>query len=66
MENKSIHETQRHKWLDDTTFEVKIKVYLNYELERLILSYGESVKIIHPEKLKNLILERLSKAIAIN
>lgn len=59
MENKSIHETQRHKWIDENTFEVKIKVYLNYELERLILSYGESVKVIVPKTLQDKILLRL-------
>lgn len=64
MENKSIHETQKHKWLDANTFEVKIKVMLNYELERLILSYGESVKVVKPQILKQKIKERLLKAIA--
>ena len=59
MENKSIHETQRHKWIDENTFEVRIKVYLNYELERLILSYGESVKVIHPSYLIEKIRERI-------
>ena len=64
MENKSIHETQKHKWLDANTVEVKIKVMLNYELERLILSYGESVKVVKPQILKQKIKERLLKAIA--
>jgi predicted DNA-binding transcriptional regulator YafY len=61
MENKSIHETQKHKWLDTNTFELKIKVILNYELERLILSYGESVKVVKPQILKEKIKERLLK-----
>lgn len=64
MENKSIHETQKHKWLDENTFEVRIKVYLNYELERLILSYGDSIKVISPVKLKDLILDRIHKSVA--
>jgi predicted DNA-binding transcriptional regulator YafY len=59
MENKSLHETQRHKWIDKNTFEVRIKVYLNYELERLIMSYGESVKVVSPINLQNKIKERL-------
>ena len=59
MENKSIHETQRHKWIDDEIFEVKIKVYLNYELERLILSYGDSVKVMQPKHLREKIKKRL-------
>ena len=61
MENKSIHETQKHKWIDENTLEVKIKVMVNYELERLILSYGESVKVIAPTKFKENIILRIEK-----
>ena len=63
MENKPIHETQKHKWQNEETLEVKIKVFPNYELERLILSYGDSVKVIEPLYLKNQILIRLQKCI---
>lgn len=59
MENKSIHETQKHKWIDDETLEVKIKVVLNYELERLILSYAESVKVVSPSFLQRKIKDRV-------
>jgi predicted DNA-binding transcriptional regulator YafY len=59
MENKSIHETQKHKWIDENTLEVKIKVMVNYELERLILSYGESVRVLEPKYLKEKIKKRL-------
>lgn len=61
MENKSIHETQKHKWLNENTLELKIKVVLNYELERLLLSYGESVTVLEPQHLQNTIKERLLK-----
>ena len=63
MENKSIHETQKHKWLDANTLELKIKVILNYELERLVLSYGESVRVVAPHILKEKIKERLLKGL---
>lgn len=59
MENKPIHETQKHKWLNEETLEVKIKVIPNYELERLILSYGDSVKVMETELLKKNIKNRL-------
>ena len=39
--------------------EVKIKVMVNYELERLILSYGESVTVLQPQHLKEKIKIRL-------
>lgn len=59
MENKSIHETQKHKWIDENTLEVKISVMINYELERLLLSYGESVTVLEPQHLKENIKKRL-------
>jgi predicted DNA-binding transcriptional regulator YafY len=63
MENKSIHETQKHKWINENTLELKINVMINYELERLILSYGESVKVIEPEHLMLKIKARLNNAL---
>lgn len=64
MENKPLHETQKHKWLNPETLEVKIKVIPNYELERFILSYGESVSVLEPlhlkEKIKNRLLNGLN------
>lgn len=63
MENKSINETQKHKWIDEFTLELKVKVMPNYELERLILSYGESVKVIEPQHLRETIKERLLKGL---
>lgn len=59
MENKPIHETQKHKWQNEETLEVKIKVFPNYELERLILSYGDSVKVIEPKYLREKIKNRI-------
>ena len=60
--NKPIHETQKHKWLNEETLEVKIKVIPNYELERLILSNGESVEVIKPEYLRDIIKTRLTNS----
>lgn len=59
MENKSIHETQKNKWISSDTLELKINVMINYELERLILSYGDSVKVVEPHHLKERIRNRL-------
>lgn len=58
---KSINETQKYKWLDKKTLELKIKVVINYELELLILFYAESIKVIEPQHLQNKIKERLVK-----
>ena len=62
METKSIHETQKNKWIDPDTLEVKIKVVINYELERLILSYCESVNVTAPESLRLKIQQRILEA----
>ncbi len=63
MENKPIHETQKHKWQNEETLEVKIKVIPNYELERLILSYGDSVEVIQPKDLRERIKNRVENNI---
>ncbi|MFC6998093.1 helix-turn-helix transcriptional regulator [Rufibacter roseus] len=62
IESKPIHSSQRTKWINPELLEVKIEVMINYELERLILSYGSSVKVISPESLKNKITDSLQKA----
>jgi predicted DNA-binding transcriptional regulator YafY len=64
MENKPIHETQKHKWLNEETLEVKIKVISNYELERLILSYSDTIMVIAPEYLVSKVKTRLTNAIS--
>lgn len=61
MENKPLHETQKHKWINEDTLELKIKVIPNYELERLILSYGDSTKVIAPLFLMERIKNRVQK-----
>lgn len=58
---KPIHPSQKHK-NDPTGLEVKIKVIPNFELERLILSFGEQVKVIAPLDFKERISERLQFA----
>jgi predicted DNA-binding transcriptional regulator YafY len=42
---------------------VKLEVIPNFELERLILSFGEQVEVISPEPFKMRIAERIQKAI---
>lgn len=58
IKSKPIHGSQK---INDNilTFQVK----LNYELESLILSYGENMKVIEPIELKNNILNRLKNTI---
>ncbi len=63
IESKPIHPYQRHKWLSSEILEVNLELIINYELERLILSYADSVKVIQPQSLVEQIKERLSKGV---
>jgi predicted DNA-binding transcriptional regulator YafY len=63
IETKPLHGSQKSKWIEENTFEVRFDLILNYELQQLILSYGESVKVISPPFLKEIITTRLRKAI---
>jgi len=62
METKPIHGSQKSKWLDENTLEITLDIIINYELERLILSYADSVSVIKPEKLAAQICKRLNAA----
>lgn len=62
METKPIHGSQKSKWLDDDTLEITLDIIINYELERFILSYADSVSVVKPEKLAAQICKRLNAA----
>lgn len=63
IETKPLHGSQKPKWIDANTLVVSLQVIINYELERLILSYSDSVKVIQPLSLVNTIKERLVSAV---
>jgi predicted DNA-binding transcriptional regulator YafY len=63
IESKPLHPSQRSKWIDMQTLEVRLKVMINYELEREILSYADSVKVIAPASLASPIRTRLADAL---
>ena len=63
METKPLHGSQKSKWLDDNTLEVTLDIIINYELERLILSYADSVSVIQPLSLADTIKNRLDEAL---
>ena len=65
VENKPIHGSQKSKWLNDNTLELKLKIIINYELERLILSYGDAAMVISPDVLQTAIMKKLNSAINI-
>lgn len=60
VQTKPIHPTQsKPKFLESGEMVVTIRVIPNYELERLILSYGERVKVIAPSTIQNSIKSRV-------
>lgn len=60
VRTKPLHPTQRHR-STESGLEVKIKVIPNYELEALLLSFGEHVEVIKPQSLKERIKRRIQK-----
>lgn len=56
---KPLHGTQNHTKIDDGTLEVTINVIPNFELESLILSFGERVRVLEPQSLRDKIIKRL-------
>jgi predicted DNA-binding transcriptional regulator YafY len=57
---KPIHPTQKCKNTENG-LEVTISVVPNYELEKLILSFGETVKVLSPESFQKKIIDRIKK-----
>ena len=63
METKPLHGSQKPKWIDNNTLEITLDIIINYELERLILSYADSVAVLQPTTLANAIKSRLGEAL---
>jgi predicted DNA-binding transcriptional regulator YafY len=62
IETKPLHETQKTNLLSSGELEVRIQVIPNYELETVLLSYANTVKVISPKQLKDRITLRLKEA----
>lgn len=63
IKTKPLHgATQRLASFDEKGAVITIEVYLNYELEQQILSFGEKVKVLEPGELKDRIKQRLTEA----
>lgn len=63
IQTKPLHPSQKAKQLPDGRLEVRIYVVLNYELENLILSFGQHVSVVSPEVLRDRIKNRLQQAL---
>ena len=57
---KPLHEKQN---VDDEKKTITYNIIPTIELENVILSYGEGIKVLQPETLKNRIKERLEETL---
>ncbi len=62
IDTKPLHHTQKKISEDENAAVFSLQVIPNYELESLILSFGEKVKVLQPESLKNRIRERIENS----
>ena len=60
---KPLHGSQVAKWLEDNTLDVTLKVKINYELKRTLLSYAPFITILSPQSLVEEHKESLKKAL---
>lgn len=63
IKTKPIHGSQKTKVINSENTVIQIEVIPNYELEALILYYGESVEVLQPYWLRMKIKERLILAL---
>lgn len=63
IQTKPLHESQKVKNHDKDGYEIEIEVRPNYELEQMILSYGEKMKVLSPESLRERIKGRFMEAV---
>ena len=61
IQTKPIHQTQKQIKQVENGFETSIKVIPNYELENLILSFGERIKIVSPKSFQEKINSRVRR-----
>ncbi|WP_158974837.1 YafY family protein [Cellulophaga sp. L1A9] len=60
---KPMHHSQIiEKENGDGSIEINIKVKINFELERLILGFGDAIEILQPERVRKRIHQKLKKA----
>ena len=62
IETKPLHGSQKAKRISPVLLEVSLRVLVNFELKRLILSYGDKVKILAPENLVSAVQKELQNA----
>ncbi len=63
---KPLHSSQKViKKLEDGSIEIQISVHHNYELERLLLGFGNSLEVLGPETVRTRMKRKLQRACAL-
>lgn len=63
MQTKPIHKSQVLTLNPDGSSNVTLKLYINYELENILLSYSDGIKVLEPAELVTKIKNRLITAL---
>ncbi len=63
IKTKPLHFTQKYLVDSPSGLELTIEVIPNYELEKTLLSYGESIKVLEPIELRNKLIQRYRKCL---
>lgn len=64
VETKPFHHSQEILSRDNNGITIKLKVQLNYELEREILGFGDGIIVLSPDKLRKRIYDNLKNSVA--
>jgi predicted DNA-binding transcriptional regulator YafY len=62
IRTKPLHHSQRKIELTDDYMIIELRLLWNYELESLILSYGNNVEVLAPQDFREKIAERIRTA----
>lgn len=63
IETKPLHGSQKSKWINEQTLEITLQLIINYEFERLLLSYADSVLVLEPKSLVSTLQVKLMEAL---
>jgi predicted DNA-binding transcriptional regulator YafY len=63
IETKPLHGSQKIISKNELGVIIQIEVIINHELEQLIMSYGESVKVLNPPLFATKIRDRIQRSI---
>lgn len=63
IQTKPLHGSQKIKEKNDAFVVIELELIPNYELESLILSYGEGIKVLSPDSLREKIKNRVQMSL---